>query len=371
MLDDLAGSQWFSKIDLSSGYHQIRIREGDEWKTMFKTPNGLYEWLVMPFGMSNAPSTFMRHRSRQGGSYYWLAAAMTLTKERNFHGLASFYRRFILRFSTIMAPITDCMKQRAFLWTLEAAKAFTILKQYITQAPVLRHHDLTKVFEVACDASEVRIGGVLSQEGHLVAYFSIPRTSLHEFLVWELHGGGLTGHFGKDKTIALVEDRFYWLSLKRDVAHLISQCCTCQLAKARKRNIGLYTPLLIPHAPWKDLSMDFEVVRLHGLPVSITSALKFSSTFHPQTDGQTQVVNRSFGDLLRCLVGDKPGNSDFLLHVAEFAYNNSVNRSTGKSPFEVVHGFSPRSPVDLVALPVAACASDSATSFAEHIRPTS
>ncbi|CAL2236679.1 unnamed protein product [Prunus armeniaca] len=71
-----------------------------------------------------------------------------------------------------MAAITDCMKQRAFLWTLEAAKAFTILKQYITQAPVLRHHDLTKVFEVACDASEIRIGGVLSQEGHLVAYFS-------------------------------------------------------------------------------------------------------------------------------------------------------------------------------------------------------
>jgi len=90
--------------------------------------------------------------------------------------------------------------------------------------------------------------------------------------------------------------------------------------------------------------------------------------FSSPNNGQTEVVNRSLGDLLRCLVGDKPGNWDLLLHVAEFAYNNSVNRSTGKSPFEVVHGFSPRSPVDLVALPVAARASDSATSFAEHIR---
>ena len=151
------------------------------------------------------------------------------------------------------------------------------------------------------------------------------------------------GHFSLDKTIEEVECQFYWPGLKRGVAKIVGQCCTCQLAKHRKQNTGLYTPLLVPNRPWQDVSIDFmlglpytfrkhdsilvvvdrfsktsdatkiakpyfdEIVKLYGLPKTIVSdrdvrfmsyfwktlwhlvgtKLKFFMAFHPQTDGQT------------------------------------------------------------------------------------
>lgn len=249
MLDMMVGATIISKIDLKSGYHQIRIHPdhpGDEWKTAFKIKDGLYEWLVMPFDLTNAPSTFMRamtqtlrpfmgkflvvyfddnlvysttkeqHRDHlqqvcfalrptklyanvKKCSFFtdsivflgFIVSSMgvsavpakiqaivdwpepkTLHDVRSFHGLATFYRRFIKGFSTIMAPITECMKKGEFRWTHEATKAFKLVKKRMTEAPVMRLPDFTRVFKVEYDASGVGIGGVLSQERHPVAYFS-------------------------------------------------------------------------------------------------------------------------------------------------------------------------------------------------------
>jgi len=80
--------------------------------------------------------------------------------------------------------------------------------------------------------------------------------------------------------------------------------------------------------------------------------LLFSTTCHPQTDGQTEVVNRTLGQMLRCFISGNPRVWEDLLPHVEFAYNRVVNSTTSQSPFEVVYGFNPLTPLDLLPIPV-------------------
>ena len=111
-----------------------------------------------------------------------------------------------------------------------------------------------------------------------------------------------------------------------------------------------------------------EVVRLHGLPRSIVSdrdvkflsyfwktlwakvgtKLLFSTTCHPQTDGQTEVVNRTLSTLLRAIIKKNLKTWEDCFPHGEFAYNRAVHFATKYSPFEIVYGFNPLTPLDLL-----------------------
>ncbi|KAL6223457.1 hypothetical protein ACLB2K_006844 [Fragaria x ananassa] len=131
-----------------------------------------------------------------------------------------------------------------------------------------------------------------------------------------------------------------------------------------------------------------EVVKLHGIPKTITfnrdskfighfwrtlwrklgTKQQFSSSHHPQTDGQTGVVNRSLGNLLRSLVGKNLCQWDMILAQAEFAYNKSPSQTTGTSPFFIVDGRNPISPLDLVPLPTTIQFGGDAADQAKYIK---
>ncbi|XP_031403186.1 uncharacterized protein LOC116212684, partial [Punica granatum] len=443
----------------------------------------------------------------------------SVSNVRSFHGLASFYRRFVKDFSSIAAPLTEVIKKNVgFRWGEEQEKTFQLIKEKLTNAPLLSLPNFSKTFEIECDASGVGIGAVLMQEGRPIAYFSeklsgaalnyptydkelyalvralemwqhylwpkefvihtdheslkhlkgqhklnkrharwvefietfpyvirykqgkenvvadalsrrhddflfrenklcVPNCSLRELLVQESHGGGLMGHFGVAKTLAILQEHFYWPHMKRDVERICGRCITCRQGKSRLQPNGLYTPLPIPSEPWIDISMDFvlglprtkrgrdsifvvvdrfskmahfipchkmddashvadlffrEIVRLHDMPRTIVSdrdvmflsyfwktlwcklgtKLLFSTTCHPQTDGQTEVVNRTLSTLLRAIIKKNIKTWEECLPHVEFAYNRSVHSATKFSPFEIVYGFNPLTPLDLSHLPL-------------------
>ncbi|KAK3129330.1 hypothetical protein QOZ80_6BG0477810 [Eleusine coracana subsp. coracana] len=245
--DQMKGACVFSKIDLRSGYHQLKIRPSDIPKTAFRTRYGLYEYTVMSFGLTNAPAYFMYLMNKVFMEYldkfvvgfiddilvfskneeeheghlrlvleklrehqlyaklskceFWLKEVeflghvmsaggvsvdpgkvkdvldwkppQTVKEIRSFLGLAGYYRRFIKDFSKIAKPMTTLLgKDKSFEWTQRCQTSFEELKKRLTSAPVLILPDISKSFDIYCDASKQGLGCVLMQEGHVVAYAS-------------------------------------------------------------------------------------------------------------------------------------------------------------------------------------------------------
>ncbi|KAL0556775.1 hypothetical protein IC582_005291 [Cucumis melo] len=272
---------------------------------------------------------------------------------------------------------------------------------YLVEKRGLAEAGQTAEFSLSSD------GGLLFERRLCVPSDSAVKTEL----LSEAHSSPFSMHPGSTKMYQDLKRVYWWRNMKREVAEFVSKCLVCQQVKApRQKPAGLLQPLSIPEWKWENVSMDFitglprtlrgftviwvvvdrltksthfvpgkstytaskwaqlymsEIVRLHGVPVSIVSdrdarftskfwkglqtamgtRLDFSTTFHPQTDGQTERLNQVLEDMLRACALEFPGSWDSHLHLMEFAYNNSYQATIGMAPFEALYGKCCRSPV--------------------------
>ncbi|GJY08897.1 putative reverse transcriptase domain-containing protein [Tanacetum coccineum] len=226
LFDQLQGSSVYSKIDLRSGYHQLRVREEDIPKTAFRTRYGHYEFQVMPFGLTNAPAVFMDLMNRVCKPYldkfvivfiddimiysknkqeheehlklilellkkeelyakfskceFWIPKVQFLGHMIDSQGLAGYYRRFIEGFSKIAKPMTKLTQKKVkFEWGDKQETTFQLLKQKLCSAPILALPEGSEDFIVYCDASIKGLGAVLMQREKVIAYAS-RQLKIHE-----------------------------------------------------------------------------------------------------------------------------------------------------------------------------------------------
>ncbi|GJP73421.1 hypothetical protein CLOP_g4136 [Closterium sp. NIES-67] len=227
LLDQLRGATVFSKLDLRSGYWQIRMADNSIYKTAFRTRYGSYEYLVMPFGLTNAPATFqaeMNHilrplldecvvvylndiliysRDMKQHVEHLRRAFKILRRERfyvklsksefalekvqflghmvsaqgvhvdpkkiealqQFLGFANYYNRFVPQYAKLAAPLTNLLKKNTpYKWETKHQEAVEQLKQALTSAPVLILPDLERDYVIEADASDQAVGAVLMQD---------------------------------------------------------------------------------------------------------------------------------------------------------------------------------------------------------------
>ncbi|GKA86443.1 putative mitochondrial protein [Tanacetum coccineum] len=226
LIDELFGAQVFTKLDLRSGYHQIRISKEDIPKTAFRTHQGHYEFLVMPFGLTNAPSTFQAlmnkvfapflrkfvlvffddilvySRDMTEHAKHLELVLKTMPSQQLYAKMSKcvfgatqveYLGHVISRIgvSTDLLklklcknglPLTALLKKNSFEWSSDAQAAFECLKSAMINAPVLALPNFQEEFTVETDASDEGIGAVLQQQGHPIAFLSRSLAPKHKGL---------------------------------------------------------------------------------------------------------------------------------------------------------------------------------------------
>ncbi|GJU14438.1 putative reverse transcriptase domain-containing protein [Tanacetum coccineum] len=177
LFDQLQGLRVYSKIDLRSGYHQLRVREEDIPKTAFRTRYGHYEFQVMPFGLTNAPAVFMDLMNRVCKPYLdrfvivFIDDILIYSKSRKEHkGHLKLILKLLKEEELPMMKLTQ--KSVKFDWGEKAEAAFQLLKQKLCIAPILALPEGSENFVVYCDASHKGLGAVLMQREKVIAYAS-------------------------------------------------------------------------------------------------------------------------------------------------------------------------------------------------------
>ncbi|TYK06599.1 Ty3/gypsy retrotransposon protein [Cucumis melo var. makuwa] len=329
LFDELNGTNVFSKIDLKARYHQIRMCPDDIEKIAFRTHEGHYEFLVMPFRLTNAPSTFqalmnqvfkpyMRSFAKPQIGYLghfisekdievdpekiraireW-PVPTNVREVRGFLGVTGYYRRFVQNYDTIAAPLTQLSKTGAYKWSEEADVAFEKLKLAMMTLPMSAMPDFNLPLEIESDASGFGVGAVLTHAKRQIAFFS--------------------------KTLCM-RDRAQPVGGKRPRAARNNQAD----GRTKTVNTTLY-------APTRSAEVQGQTFKLAG------TKLNQSSSYHPLSDGQTEVVNKSVEAYLRCFCSEKPREWSQWLHWAKYWYNTMYHSSIGITPFQVVYSRLPQ-----------------------------
>ncbi|GJV12941.1 putative mitochondrial protein [Tanacetum coccineum] len=201
LIDELHRAKMFSKLDLTSGYHHIRMKESDIYKTAFRTHEGHYEFLLMRthalFAKLSKCNFAVTHVEYLGHIISAPGVStdpvkITTMKDwpmpknikqlRGFLGLTRYYRRFIRYYALISKPLTLLLKKQGFVWNEEVECAFYKLKKAMMQAPVLALPNFEKEFIIETDASGTGVGAVLQQDGHHISYMSKSLSTKHHAL---------------------------------------------------------------------------------------------------------------------------------------------------------------------------------------------